>query len=173
MEFGVGWSTTEVSDDVLRALGQVVVNFGLRDLHLSNVTAELVGGEVAVGRAIYAPLSMPQRVALLSALTKIRAPLFPVDDVTTLCSRINQASDRRNDAVHSVIIAVGPAKEPWRVKERTREKKGYYATAEPIDLAALKADAEFISQVASDVVRAGSFIVEQLGKAPPGVEGAS
>lgn len=167
MEFGIGEATTDIPPSILQALGDITVRFGLLDLSLAELFSELVGGDVAIGRAIYAAtLSMRTRIDLISAMVKIRAPLYPKDDLRELTNRIDEASGRRDAAVHSVFIGSQPPGQATRLKEKTGRGMGYHFRVGPAEAKELEADAKFIGEVAADVTRATGEIKGLVGKLP-------
>ncbi len=139
--------------------------FGLLEMQLAELISDVIGADVAVGRAIVAALSFGRRIDVLVSATKIRAPRFSPDDLETLAARLRDAEERRNRAFHSVFIAVGPEATPVRFKERARQRDGYTIISEKIDATAIRADADFIAVVTADVTRAGYEITPLLGQA--------
>ena len=168
MQFGVGRATTKVSPEVEQALGRVAVSFGLVEFTLAALMADLIGGDVMVGRAVVAALPFRRRLDVLVAISRIRAPRFKEEDLQTLKTRLNDAENRRDQAFHSVFVGSGPEATPMRFKESTRQKDGYKMVVKEIDAATIRADADFIAGVAADVTRATGEIQLILGKPADG-----
>ena len=140
-----------ISDENLRAIGQVVVRFNLLEGGLSLLIWILSGVEQDIRYIITAGLSFRNLLDIFSSLCryKLDEP-EAINRLNELIKRLVQAGEKRNQVVHSVWAGnlYGAA---LRSKATARARKGFKLQFEATETEELDAIASFIGEVAKDV----------------------
>lgn len=142
----------DVSDDHLRSIGRVVVNFAVLEGFLSFVIRILMKTERDVGEIVTAQLSFAQRVTAASSLFMHR--LNSAEKLTEwkeLLVRVEQAGAKRNAVVHSVWILGETPDRARRLGTTAKRKDGLKFHYDQRTVAELDEDAYFIAKVTSDL----------------------
>lgn len=106
-----------MTDDHLKALGKVTVNFGQLELLLGTVVMALAGfsaSDQLPGQVLMTHLPFGKRVAAIGALVRLRHPQH-LDECLKLLTPIKQAEARRNQIIHAAWEE-GDAHEAVRIK---------------------------------------------------------
>ncbi len=141
------------SDEHLRSIGRITVNFALLEEILSLCIRALMKSEQQVGHIITAGLSFKQKVALFSSLYryKVHSTEEPAE-LKNLLSRVAQAEEKRNATIHA-IWGPGTTKETvTRVKTTAKRSSGLKLHFQEMSVQDLDEIADFIADVTNDVL---------------------
>jgi hypothetical protein len=123
-----------ISDEHLKQLGRVTVNFQTVELFLVFVLSEVIGTEQVVGQMIASQLPFGRLCTLATALVAHRAgendPLTKeFASVAEECLRLEQL---RNQLMHSVYLVDGQTAEVTRWKSTLKLSKGFRTSTESL-----------------------------------------
>src|SRR5260370_42402816 len=98
------------SDEHLRQIGRITVNFATLDFHLAFAIGALLTQDQDVAQMVAHELSFKQKLALLSSLVQHKLPASAkatsecATDFETYLSRCAQLEEHRNQIAHSVWL---------------------------------------------------------------------
>jgi hypothetical protein len=141
---------TPVSDEHLKALGQVIVNFALLETHVAMLTWALIGKNQRVGQIITAGLSFRSLLTLTSSLWKHQvSDPERTAEFEALLEDAQEAEQRRNVLTHSLWGAGESPGTVTRVKATAKPRKGLRHQFQQMSVKELNDIADFISEVAA------------------------
>jgi hypothetical protein len=117
-------SATE-EDELLRALGSLVVNFSALEESLHDAIFIAAGGNDPVVSVLTSRMSFSTLVRKFGAVcVTVKPPLDASGDIQKFCNVLNAINEARNDLIHSAWSSNGPAGMPRRHKMSADVKKG-------------------------------------------------
>ncbi len=142
-----------VSDEHLKSIGRITVNFALLEEILSLCIRALIKSEQQVGHILTAELSLKQKVALFSSLYKYRVHnTEEPPELKKLLSRVAQAEEKRNTTIHA-LWSTGSTKEMvTRVKITAKRSSGLKFHFREMSVQDLDEIANFIADVTNDLI---------------------
>jgi len=153
-----------ISDEHLRALGRVTVNFSLLEFHLGWYVSILLGEDSGTGQIVNAQLSFKTQIDLLMSLAryKIKEQIV-TEQLEDLIRRAKDIEDRRNQLVHSAwLLKEGAAEGVIRLKITARAKHGLKHTREEVRAANIDAFATEIQGLVGSFMLYRQVVQEQV-----------
>ena len=135
----------------LVAIGAITASFAYLDSQLAFAIWLLVGSDQRLGQIITAELSFSQKVGLLSSVYRYRNDNRTTAEFEKLLKNLGKAEKDRNKVTHSVW-ARGGRQGVTRIKTTAKRKSGLKFVFEKMSLEDLGEIAEFIGEVANEVI---------------------
>ncbi len=143
-----------LSDDFLRALGRISANFQALEASIAFLTWSLINADQTIGQIITSQVSFNRLCDLLSSLFRYRVKEQALlEKLEEILRKASEAEQRRNTVIHSVWMTDDVSGEPFRLKITSKRKKGLDIHTENIDAAELNKIADFIRNVAEDMLK--------------------
>lgn len=142
-----------MTEDHLKQLGRINVNFSVLEIHLLLLTWGLISEKQAIGKAITSGMTFNSISNIFSSLCKvvIDNPVVLREFEETII-RVNEINVRRNQIIHSYWITEVESKNISRLKFKADGFKGLKQTVESIS-------AEDIKKIADDI---GAMVKELM-----------
>jgi len=142
-----------IPKELLAPLGKILANFAVLesvlDFQIGVLTVGGQDGKQRVGQIITAELSFQAKVGLLSSLYQHELPnKTPFEDLKKIRKKLRIANEKRNSLVHSTWSAEGN-----RIAITAKEKHGIKFEFEKMSAKQIEDMADFISEVANEVMR--------------------
>ena len=153
-----------VPDDILRALGRVVVNFAAVEMHLTFLTGELITQDQPVAQIVSSEMNFKTLRAALKSIVHAKLPQDKavLDRLDDLLGQAKHAEDLRNQLMHCFWLDDGQGG-MGRFKMTAKEDKGLKHTTAPITAKDINDVADKLKKVGEDI---GRFIGELSKKLP-------
>jgi hypothetical protein len=144
----MGKIQTPVSNEHLRAIGQITVNFANLEGAISFFVWELISNDQRFGQIITAELSFRNLVGLLSSIYKYRANnQGQIIKLEELLNRALHVEEQRNLIIHSQWAAGSKPETITRLKTTAKKSKGLTHQFEQLKIEDLDKIADIISDV--------------------------
>jgi hypothetical protein len=148
-----------LSDEHLREIGRITINFATLDFHLAFAIGSLLTQDQAVAQMVAHELSFKQKLALFSSLVQHKLPASTkataecATDFENYVSRCAQLEERRNQVAHSVWLEQSTPGGPiQRLKITAKKSKGLRHHTEEIEIGSLKQLADDLRDTAQEVI---------------------
>jgi hypothetical protein len=143
---------SRLSDEHIRAIGGITVNFEVLKLALAAACWSQIGADERIGQAVTAQLSFRRLCELCEALMDLRVP----DDALRaeahgILARAIHLKGERDRVIHAVL-ALGDAGDPTGFKVAVARGKGVRFAQEPENLTRLKALASNLKSCSEEVL---------------------
>lgn len=147
-----------VSDEVLRALGRVTVNFQFLESQVAICTWTLISPDQRVGQIVTHNLSFSKLCDVFGALVQHRTTdQALIQEMSDFLRRVSELEQRRNAFMHSnwATSEGRPDAGSIRLKASMDRKKGWKLGAEDLTPAAINSVADAMGSIGNDLL---SFI---------------
>ncbi len=160
-----------ISDEYLRAIGRITVNFSILELRLAFCVGELVGSTQRIGQLVTARLAFPQLIALLNSLYQERVKEDARrEKFLRLLRKAETAAEKRNAVVHAAwAVDLQNPQQTMRFKIQNT-KKGLRYQFEGVSVTDLNRTADLIEEVAGEISAFLSPLFNETGGVPRGVD---
>ncbi|MDP1744989.1 MAG: hypothetical protein Q8L90_05390 [Bacteroidota bacterium] len=142
-----------MTDEYLKQIGRVAVNFSSLEIYLTFSIWELISEDQDLGKAITSGMSFNSLSNMFAAICKIKIngskELNECEEVT---KRINEVNVRRNQIMHSNWLTDEGTSKVSRLKIKADGYKGIKLTNEYISVEEIQKLADEIKLLAKDVM---------------------
>lgn len=144
--------TDQLSEDHLRAIGRITVNFSQLEATLRLIIWSYSGLETQrTGQILTSELSFRKLLVVFESLVYEHWPIEDrLDALKPLMDEGRKLNDRRNQIIHSMWTSGGSPNEALRTKPR--QKKGYQLIPETLTVEQLDFEADRMEKLANDLV---------------------
>jgi hypothetical protein len=153
-----------ISDDHLRAIGLVSVNFQYVESYIAFVTWWLIGSDSAIAQAVTSQLSFRKLCDLCDTLVRLRTQDEAVlAAVRHLMTKAADAEGRRNQLLHSMWIWSDDGSKDLaiRIKQTARRNMGLRLQYETVDVAELNKFAAELKDLTGDAILLLDMLMEK------------
>jgi hypothetical protein len=142
-----------IDDGHLKAIGEIVVNFSVLEMELSEWVNSLMLAEGSIGEIVTAEMSYRSKIALASSLCRYRfKDSERLDKVDKLLRRLKLAGEQRNNVVHAYWSSGADESKVKRSKKTAKLRQGLRFHVQEMSLEELGEIADLIGNVANEVL---------------------
>ena len=145
---------SKIPDEILRALGRVVINFQYLDMRLSATAARLISNDPEVGNMAIFQLSFGKKCDLIESLfLHIFGKLDSAKQFQEIIKEIGLVEQERNKVFHSAWAIEKETGETFRVKADLRKGKGLVVATPTVAAEDIDSLADEISRISIEFAK--------------------
>jgi hypothetical protein len=141
-------SATNVSDDLLKQLGRISVNFQFMETHIAFLTWIFIKSDQRTGQIVTANLSFSRLCDVCMSLFRHRyADQALLEKLDAIIKRASESENQRNLLMHSMWLTQADPADHMRMKYTISRKAGLKVHAEKMTIENIRAVADEMQAV--------------------------